>query len=223
MNYANPNSKLESQNSKLHVLGQRLIPDLRAGERVVMLQRRHPVVLFRNLLKPLLLAMFWVLVLLAGSQWSVVAGPDSPPVANPWLPAWLPAVLWLSWLGVAALLVLWGAYLALDWSDHWIALTNRRLIIMDKIPFLRESRREATIRKVRNVTAEYPNNMAVALDFGDLKVDTAGIGGLVFGNLPRPRRMRGAIFNAPAEANAARPSPEDLRRARARSIILGTD
>jgi len=46
---------------------------------------------------------------------------------------------------------------------------------------------------------------------------------LVFGNLPRPRRMREAIFNAQAEANAGQPSPEDLRRARARSIILGTD
>ena len=221
MNYTAPNSKLKIQNS---VFAKRLIPDLRAGERVVLLQRQHPAVLFRNLLRPLLLLVLWVLSLVFVLPFIASLQPDALTSLSPQgLPAWLPTVLWLGWLGLAALLVLWGAYLALDWSDDWIALTNRRLIIMDKTPFLRESRREAPIAQVQNVTAEYPNSMAVALDFGDLKVDTAGIGVLVFGSLPRPGRMREAIFNAQAEANAAQPSPELLRRARARSIILGTD
>src|SRR5439155_18330907 len=221
MSYTGSNSKLKTQNSKFP---RHLIPDLRAGERVVLLQRQHPAVLFGSLLKPLLLLVLWVLSLIFVPPLIAGLQPDaltSQPGQG--LPAWLPAVLWLGWLGLAALLVLWGAYLVLDWSDDWIALTNRRLIIMDKTPFLRESRREAPIAQVQNVTAEYPNSMAVALDFGDLKVDTAGIGVLVFGSLPRPGRMREAIFSTQAEANAAQPSPEDLRRARARSIILGTD
>src|SRR5262249_4322479 len=35
--------------------------------------------------------------------------------------------------------------------------------------------------------------------------------------------MREAIFSVQAEAGASQPSPEDVRKARARSIILGTD
>src|SRR5438874_7531176 len=228
MNYHGSSSKLKTMTSS-EAKGQnarfakRLIPDLRAGERVVLLQRQHPAVLFGGLLKPLLLLVLWVLSLIFVLPFIAGLQPDALMPPGQGLPSWLPAVLWLGWLGLAALLVLWGAYQVLDWNDDWIAPTNRRLIVMDKTPFLREARREAPVAQVQNVTAEYPNSMAVALDFGDLKVDMAGIGVLVFGNLPRPRRMREAIFNAQAEANAGQPSPEDLRRARARSIILGTD
>ena len=61
MSYTGPNSKLKNQNSKFP---RHLIPDLRAGERVVLLQRRHPAVLFGRLLKPLLLLALWLLSLI---------------------------------------------------------------------------------------------------------------------------------------------------------------
>jgi hypothetical protein len=204
--------------------GRRPIPDLRPGERLVLIQRQHPAVLFRSLLKPVIMLAVWTASLFFVLPFISSLQPDPLTSLSPQgPPSWLPTALWFGWLGLAVVLVLWGAYLALDWSDDWIALTNRRLIIMDKTLFLRESRREAPIGRVQNVTAEYPNSMAVALDYGDLKVDTAGIGVLLFRNLPRPRRMREAIFNVQADEHAAQPSPEDLRKARARSIILGTD
>src|SRR5262249_52569245 len=196
---------------------RRLIPDLRAGEGGVLLQRQHPFVLVRKLAWPLLLLALWLVASVFALPLIARLQPDplGPPAEG--VSAWLPSALWLGWVGLAAVLVLWGAYLVLDWSDDWVALTNRRLIIMDKSPFLREARREAPIARVQNVTADYPNSLGVALDFGDLKVDTAGIGVLTFGNLPHPRTMREAIFAQQAANNAAQPSAEDRRKAIARS------
>ena len=54
MNYHGSNSKLKTQDSRF---AKRLIPDLRPGEQVVLLQRQHPAVLFGSLLKPLLLPL----------------------------------------------------------------------------------------------------------------------------------------------------------------------
>src|SRR5437870_3246089 len=68
----------------------RLIPDLRAGEEVVMLQRQHPAVLFPRLGKPLALLALWVV----GSVFALpfIAGlqpdPLGPPSAG--IMAWLP-------------------------------------------------------------------------------------------------------------------------------------
>lgn len=202
----------------------RLIPDLRPGERVISLQRHHPAVLAGRLAAPLVILALWlvslifVLPFIAALQQPDPLGP--PPEG---LQAWLPTALWLGWLFVAAFLVLWAAYRVLDWSDDWIALTSRRLIVMDKALFLRETRREVPIDRVQNVTADYPNSMGVAFDFGNLRVDTAGIGVVEFKDLPHPRQMREGIFTQQAELQAARPSPEDSRKAAVRSIMRGTD
>jgi hypothetical protein len=111
----------------------------------------------------------------------------------------------------------------LDWADDWIALTNRRLIMMEKALIFRETRREVPVSRVQNVTADYPTGIAVAFDFGDLKVDTAGVGVLVFQNIPRPKRMREAIFAQQEELRELEVSPEEKRKAAVRSILLGTD
>src|SRR5438105_1090571 len=150
-----------------------LIPDLRAGERVVMLRRRHMAVLARRLLPPLVILACWVLLLFVVSLLS-------PKGANTLEGGWASWALLLGWAGVVALLALWIAYVALAWSDQWIALTTRRVIIMDKVLFLRETRREAPVLKVQNVTAEYPNVFGTTFDFGNVRIDTAGVGVLTF-------------------------------------------
>src|SRR5438093_6516435 len=72
----------------------RLIPDLRPGESVVLLQRHHPGVLLRKLLGPCLLLVLWVVSLAFLSP--MVAGVQSDPVGP--IPgemaAWLPSALW---------------------------------------------------------------------------------------------------------------------------------
>lgn len=201
----------------------RLIPDLRPGERVVLWQRRHVSVLFTKLFWPLLLLLIWlvsfplVLSFLGSLQTDPLVALDGGP------PPWLPFVLYMAWLGVAFVSVLWAAYLVLDWMDDWIALTNWRLILMEKKLFFHESRREAPIQKVQNVTAEFLNPLGLSLDFGDLKVDTPGVGVLEFKELPQPKRMREAIFAQQDDLRGHEPPPEDRRKAAIRDILQGKD
>jgi hypothetical protein len=197
--------------------GTGLIPDLRPGESVVILVRRHPVVLGLQLARPFTLLIVW----LAGG-WlagSYVASAAYEAVRRG-LPAWLPEAAWLAWMGVAAGLAAWAAYILLDWTDDWFALTTRRIIIMNKALFFRETRREAPVMKVQNVVAEYPSLLARSLDFGNLMIDTAGVGMLVFNGLPRPRMLREAIFARQTALRAKQLPPEDRRRATIRNILL---
>lgn len=198
----------------------RFIPDLREGEVVVILQRQHWLILLRGLVWPILVLALWVATIPFAIPFIGGLNPD-PYAPGGGVPAWLPVVLWLFYFGFAALTLLIGAYILLDWSDDWIALTTRRLIIMEKKLFLHESRREAPLQKVQNVTADYPNSIGIGLDFGNLKVDTAGIGMLEYNNLPHPRVMREAIFAQQQALKAHMPPPEDRRKVALRGILQG--
>lgn len=198
----------------------RLIHDRRPDERIVCLLRRHPVVLGRALAVPLLLLAIWVVSLLFVWPFLLSLSVD-PLVATDGPPAWLVPLLWAAWLGAGLLLLAWVAYAVLDWREDWLALTTQRVIVMDKTLFLRESRREAPIGKVQNVVASYPNALGFAMDFGDIKIDTAGIGTLHFESLPHPKALREAIFGRQKAIQAVQPPTEDLRKSAVRAIVLG--
>lgn len=199
----------------------RIIPDLRPGERVLVLMRRHPVALMGRLAGPVLFLVLWLVSLFLLP--SVVRGQQPGPFALPGEgpPGWLGPVIIFGWLSFSLVILTWGGYVLFDWLDHWIALTTRRVIVMDKILFLRESRREAPILKIQNVSAEYPNALSTALDFGNVQIDTAGAGTLTFECISHPRAIREAIFAQQAAWRAAQPAPEEYRRAAIRGILEG--
>jgi len=92
---------------------------------------------------------------------------------------------------------------------------------MDKVLFLRETRREAPLAKVQNVVADYPNALGMSLDFGNLSVDTAGVGVLVANDLPHPKMLRESIFAQQAVLKSTQKSPEERRKAAIEGILLG--
>ena len=200
---------------------QRLIPDLRPGEKVVTVERRHPIVLVGKLVWPALLALFWlmglffVLPLLNATSPDPLLGPDNGP------PAWLRTLLLVGWFSLPLVPTLWASFILLAWSGQWTALTTHRIILMDKVLFLRETRREAPLAKVQNVVADYPNALGMSLDFGNLSVDTAGVGVLVSNDLPHPKTLRESIFAQQAALKATQASPEDRRKAAIEGMVLG--
>jgi hypothetical protein len=201
---------------------RRKIPDLRPGEVVVALMHRHPLGLLRSLAWPLVLLLGWAVSAIVVVPFLASLQVDPLLAVNP-PPEWLAPFLWTAWLAVPVVLLGWIAYVLLDWREDWIALTTRRVIVMNKTLFLRETRRECPIGKVQNVIAEFPSPVGMAFDFGDIKVDTAGVGTLSFKDLPHPKLMREAIFKQQEITLSKQPPPEDLRKAAVRSIILGKD
>lgn len=209
-----------------HARYSRLIPDLRPGEMVIVVQRRHSAVVLMHLAVPLALLAAWavgllfVLPLINSLQTDpLLAGGFNGPTA----PSWVPATLTGIYFSLAGLLLFWTLYIYLDWRDDWLALTTRRLIMMDKTLIFHETRREVPVLKIQNIVAEYPRMLSMYLDFGDLSVDTAGVGLMVFKDLPHPREMREVIFLQQTALSSTQAPPEDRRRAALRSIIQGAD
>jgi len=200
----------------------RTIPDLRPGEAVVALLHRHPLTLLSAFAPVTLVLALWAASALVVVPFLQSLRVDPLLSTNP-PPSWVAPVLWSAWLGFAFLLLCRFAYVLLDWRQDWMALTTRRLIIMNKSLFVREERRECPIGKVQNVIAEFPNPIGMAFDFGDLSVDTAGAGTLTFKDLPHPALIREAIFKQQEILRSKQPAAEDLRRAALRSIVLEQD
>ncbi|HET9495798.1 MAG TPA: PH domain-containing protein, partial [Chloroflexia bacterium] len=199
-----------------------LIPDLRPGEGVVLLARRHPLTILRAVLFPLVLLVLWVPGLLLALSFSESLRAD--PLLNPGgPPAWASTAALLVYLGLGGLLLAWLLYAAANWRSDWVALTTRRVIFMEKTLFIREARREAPLLKVQNVLADYPNGVAIAFDYGDLSVDTSGTGTLTFRSVPRPRAFRDAIFGQQKLLQSSEPPPEDRRAAAVLGIVQGRD
>ncbi|MDQ6694708.1 MAG: PH domain-containing protein, partial [Chloroflexota bacterium] len=196
-----------------------LIHDLHQGELVLGLRRRHPLMLVRPLLVPLLLLLAWCAGLLMVAPFITGLSSADPLLGSSGAPSWLPPLLWVLYIGFALFFVLWTLHGLLDWKDNWVALTTRRLILMDKRFLLREARREVPLQKVQNAVAEYTHPMSMALDFGDLTVDTAGVGTLQFKGMPQPRTMREAIFAQQKAISAAQPPPEDRRKEVIRNLL----
>lgn len=111
-------------------------------------------------------------------------------------------------LALCGLLLL--KWLALDlagwWADTYV-ITNRRIIEQQGLVTI--ERREAVLRAIQESNYRISGAEARFFNYGDLRVQTAGRGrGMVFHNVPRPRRLHGVLA---AQARAAR---EEYRRAR---------
>jgi hypothetical protein len=59
------------------------------------------------------------------------------------------------------------------------------------------------------------------MDFGDIRIDTAGVGTLHFESLRRPKELREAIFRQQKALESLQPPPEDQRKSAVRALILG--
>jgi hypothetical protein len=198
-----------------------LIPDLRPGENVIRFQHQHFTWLLRKLLWPVLLLGAWAVS--APYVVPFISGlgqdPTSPPPEG--VMAIGPTCLWAAWAGIGVGCVLWAIYLVFDWRGDWVALTDRRLIVMDKALIFHEARSEAPVERVQNVIADYPNGLAMALDYGHLRVDTAGEGSIAFDNLPHPKAMREAIFAQQEAAEALGGTTSDGRKAAITDMLKG--
>lgn len=159
--------------------GQPQFPGQHPGERVIFKKRRHWFILLTWLTPPFLLFLA-----------TVGVGFGIGLALSLSIPLWTGVILLLS-IGPLGLTI----WRFLDWeNDHYI-LTSERVLHIERVYFLFEGRREANLDKIQDVTVRMPSMMANMLNFGNVRIETAGTAGQInFQSAPDPRKVQQVIF-----------------------------
>jgi uncharacterized membrane protein YdbT with pleckstrin-like domain len=108
----------------------------------------------------------------------------------------VPSVFWLPW--VLAVLGAIG-YLVVQyqlWMGDIYVATSDRLHDIYRTPFglLGESRRSAPLERIQNISYDKPGLIPNLLNFGDVRIQTAGEEDLTFDRVPRPEEVQSEIY-----------------------------
>jgi len=139
---------------------------LRPDEVIYFLALKHPVVLYQNLILPVLALVVpfgflygWIYIL----RFTIVALAAGG-----------------SFLAIAA----WIAWLIIDWGNDYYIVTNERVVWLEKVVGIYDSRQESPLNMVVSVGIE-ANPVGRILDYGNVIVRTF-VGKIPFSNVNHP-------------------------------------
>ena len=139
---------------------------LRPDEVIYFLALKHPIVLYQNLILPVLALVVpfglfygWIYIL----RFTIVALAAGG-----------------SLLAIAA----WIAWLIIDWGNDYYIVTNERVVWLEKVVGIYDSRQESPLNMVVSVGIE-ANPVGRVLDFGNVIVRTF-VGKIPFSNVNHP-------------------------------------
>ena len=139
-------------------------------EVIYFLGRKHFVVLLRSLILPFLalfvpafLLFFWV-----ETSLSLI-------------------VLFAASMSFGAI-VLWIIWLVIDWGNDYYIVTNRRVVWLEKVIAVFDSRQESPLNTILAVAVE-TDLLGRSLDYGDVVVRTF-VGKIIFRNVSHPRQAQ---------------------------------
>src|SRR3990167_4776326 len=173
---------------------------LAANERVIFVIRRH----WFGYVRPIL-ALVGLSVLPAAGWTAVSLRGFAPP------PELVPVIQLLLVLYVKGLLT----YTFINWMtyylDAWI-ITDQRLIDIEQVGLFHRRIAEIALERIQNVGLEIPGVIPTFLDFGNLKIQTAGEGEFTIHEVPHLIRAKEFILQYSRQAHRARaaklPSPD---------------
>jgi Cyclic nucleotide-binding domain len=146
-----------------------LAPD----EVIYFLARKHPVVLYRNLVLPILSFLVPIFLFYA---WFAIA--KFLIVAFAGILSFVAIVLWMIWLWI-------------DWGNDYYIMTNRRVVWLEKVVGIYDSRLESPLSTILSVGVE-TDALGRALDFGNLSVRTF-VGKIPFNHVSHPDQAQRMI------------------------------
>jgi len=151
------------------------LPWLQADEYVHVITRRHPAILFGRLIVPLIFGTATVL-LSALMTWR-----------------WLPGrpYGWIM-LGVGLpIFLFWLFWTVIDWRNDYFIVTNKRVVWIEKVALIYDSRQEAPLRTVMSVGMER-SRLGTLLGFADVVVTTY-VGTIRLRNIAQAESIGGLI------------------------------
>ncbi len=161
-----------SATAESRALARRLsFPWLGSDEVIYFLTRKHEFFLYLSLLVPILMLVGSIPVLAFGIVYQT----------TPFFQLMIEAIGFL----MLILSVAWGIWNALDWGNDYYIVTNQRVIWLEKVIGLYDSRREAPLETILavNVTS---SQIGRILDYGNITVRTF-TGGIMMRNAKRPK------------------------------------
>jgi hypothetical protein len=142
------------------------------NEVIYFIARKHSILLMRSLVGP----AFSLLIPIFFSIWSVIVGAT--------IPLFISAFLLLVIIG-------WGAWNAVDWSNDYYIVTNHRVIWLEKVIGVYDSRQEAPLSTVLSVNVETDMTGRI-LDYGSVIVRTF-VGKIQFDHVSHPYQAQRMI------------------------------
>ena len=141
---------------------------------------RHWVVLVKHMIWPVIAVVVWWLLLAAVLRF----GWFEPAIAG--------IVLFLLFAAVAFFFY-WQYE---DWRNDIYILEPTRIVDVQRLPLgLFEHRREASLAVIQNVSASSPNIIARIFGYGNVLIETAGVGGnFTFDHVPNPDLVQRIVF-----------------------------
>lgn len=124
------------------------------NEVVYLIARKHRILLYQAMFPPILV---FALVALAAI----------------WLAVYYEA-MWIAWAGVLLELPVlgWLGWNSIDWSNDYYIVTNQRLMYLEKIVGIYDSRQEAPLNSILSVNVQTDDSIQRAIKMGDVVVRT---------------------------------------------------
>ncbi len=138
---------------------------VRPDEVVYFLARKHPIKLFQSLVLP----FFALFIPAAAGAWGLLAGTN-----------WMFAIA----LVLLFLIALWVVWQVIDWGNDYYVVTNQRVVWMEKVIGLFDSRQEAPLGTILSVGVE-TDMLGRFLDYGHVIVRTF-VGKIPFNHVSHP-------------------------------------
>ena len=146
---------------------------LAEDEVIYFLARKHPVILYRNLTLPalaLIVPFGFLYAYFAISPFQIVA---------------------FASLFSFVFIVLWTIWLIIDWGNDYYIMTNRRVVWLEKVIGVYDSRLESPLNTIMSVSIE-TDVVGRTLDYGNLIVRTF-VGRIPFDNVSHPEQAQRMI------------------------------
>ncbi len=148
------------------------------GELLLVLAHKHPYAFFRSL---------WIVLFPLGAAVLILTLASLLDRVNLW--AYLASAL-LAASSIGLCIWLW-----IDWYNDYFAITNRRVVHLDRTILVRESREEAPLERIQDISILMPSLTGRLLGFHDLSIQTAGTTGrVVFRTVANAAWIRDQLF-----------------------------
>jgi len=155
---------------------------IQPDEAIYFLARKHPILLVRGLTGPAIL----VLLAIVGMLITWLAPVQSPSISRFLEQFWY--VMMIMGLGAVG----WGVWNGIDWGNDYYIVTDRRVVWVEKVVGIYESRQESPLSAIQRVNVETDISGRL-MDYGDLVISTIVGSTLTLRNVDHPYQAAALI------------------------------